>query len=252
MPPIVVHMVLARDVADVLGHEVVDGGRGNYYLGATTPDIRVITRGSRWETHFFDLDKLEHQDSVRELFNAHPHLSKPEHLNDETIAFMAGYITHLTMDEAYITEVYRPFFGEQSALGGGLKANVMDRLLQFDLDRQQRENLDLMMHLHDALRATQEGLQVGFVDGETLEKWRQINIEMTQTAMDWDRTRDMIGRHLRYSGVKDPEELNRFLDELPGMLDETIAVITSERLAGFVEKTAERARDAVARYLGCA
>jgi hypothetical protein len=251
MPPIILHMVLARDIAEEIGRPDVDATRGEYYLGATTPDIRVITRGSRKDTHFFDLDNVDHQDSVAELFKRHPALARPDHLTPEAASFMAGYITHLTMDETYITDLYRPFFGHSSTMGGDIKANLMDRLLQFDLDRQERERPQLMAHLREALCSTHAGLQVGFLDAETLERWRQINVEMTETSMDWDRIRAMIGRHLKYSGVTDEAEFNRLLDSLPDLLDETIAHITSDRVRGFVESAKDRARVAMTRYLEC-
>jgi hypothetical protein len=252
MPPIVLHMVLARTVADDLAQGVVDGERGAFYLGATSPDVRVITRGSRWETHFFDLDNLAHQDSVAELFRQHPNLAQPESLSSESVSFMAGYITHLTMDQEYICEVYRPFFGGEGGAGGDQKANLMDRLFQFDLDRQHRDDPAMMLHLREALLATGKGIEVGFLDAETLEKWRQVNLDMTEQSMDWDRIRGMIGRHLKYSGVSEPAELDRLLDTLPELLDETVAHITSERVRGFVEQATDRARANVARYLGCA
>ncbi len=59
MPPITLHMVLAERIADALGNPVLDGARGQYLLGATTPDIRVITRQDRYSTHFFDLGQAD-------------------------------------------------------------------------------------------------------------------------------------------------------------------------------------------------
>ena len=58
------------------------------------------------------------------IFDAHPALATPGQLNERTIAFMCGYISHLEMDEAWICEVYRPAFGVQSPLKGAPLANV--------------------------------------------------------------------------------------------------------------------------------
>ena len=58
MPPITLHMVLARELALGLGPEaILTPSPGHYLLGATTPDIRVITRQDRFSTHFFDLNE---------------------------------------------------------------------------------------------------------------------------------------------------------------------------------------------------
>ncbi|HET9318453.1 MAG TPA: zinc dependent phospholipase C family protein, partial [Bryobacteraceae bacterium] len=139
MPPIFLHMAVARDVAAELPPAPLAAEKGTYLLGATSPDIRVIARWERERTHFFNLSDFEHQDSVAKFFAAYPSLAAPERLKPETIAFVSGYITHLALDETWIVKVYRPYFGQLSALGGDLSANTMDRLLQFELDRRRRD-----------------------------------------------------------------------------------------------------------------
>ena len=122
MPPITLHMVLARRVADDLALAELETGRGPYLLGATTPDIRMLTRQDREATHFFKLNEIEHQDSVAGFFAVHGHLAESAGLNDDTRAFVAGYLTHLIFDELYITGVYRPYFAKHDELGGHLRA----------------------------------------------------------------------------------------------------------------------------------
>ena len=142
MPPLVSHMLAARRAAEECGLFTPDSPEaetGAYTLGATTPDIRVITRWERERTHFFDLQNEEHQDSVAEFLSAHPHLRDPATLSAETRAWAGGFIAHLVMDETYIEEIYRPHFGQRSALGGGERANLLDRILQYEMDRRERE-----------------------------------------------------------------------------------------------------------------
>ncbi|MDZ7728467.1 MAG: zinc dependent phospholipase C family protein [Dehalococcoidia bacterium] len=102
MPPITLHMVLARDIARELEERALIDAEGQYLLGSTTPDIRVLTRQDREETHFFSLEGSDHQDSVAEFFRTHSHLVNPANLNVETRAFVAGYITHLVFDQQYV------------------------------------------------------------------------------------------------------------------------------------------------------
>ena len=45
-------------------------------------------------------------------------LLQPDGLNAETRAFVRGYVSHLVMDEQYITGIYRPYFARHDALGG--------------------------------------------------------------------------------------------------------------------------------------
>src|SRR3990172_12629163 len=99
MPPLGLHMTVARDLARELKQPAVEAERGAYYLGATTPDIRVITRWDRAHTHFFDLDDFDEQSGVHRLFEDQPALRNAASLDAATAAFMAGYISHLVMDE---------------------------------------------------------------------------------------------------------------------------------------------------------
>ena len=46
MPPLALHMGIAKELADGLRHKSLEADLGAYYLGSTTPDIRVLTRWS--------------------------------------------------------------------------------------------------------------------------------------------------------------------------------------------------------------
>ena len=52
MPSLGSHMARARTIASELRHPAIDADRGSYYFGSSAPDIRVITRRDRSETHF--------------------------------------------------------------------------------------------------------------------------------------------------------------------------------------------------------
>ncbi len=251
MPPITLHMVLAREVAAGVGDVAIEKNPGAYLLGATTPDIRVLTRQDRYSTHFFDLNGDNHQDSVGAFLEEHSALIDPANLNAETRAFVAGYISHLVMDQQYITGVYRRFFAQHDSLGGTIRANVMDRLLQFDMDKRYGDDPELKRGLAEALSCTVENIECGFVETETLERWRQVTYDISQRAMDWERMRGMISNHLRYAGLDEGETLSGFLDSLPELLDETIAHITSAEVDAFVQRSTEAAETAVMRYLAC-
>ena len=244
-------MVLAHQIALGLDRADLSAAPGPYLLGATTPDIRVLTRQDRYSTHFFDLNGSDHQDSVGNFLGEYGRLAEPENLNTETRAFVAGYVSHLVMDEQYITSVYRPYFAKHEALGGAIRANVMDRLLQFDLDSEYGDEPALKHAMAEALSCTVEGIDCGFVDHETLDRWRKVALDVSQRNMDWERMRSMISNHLRYAGLEEGESLGGFLDSLPGLLDETIAYVTSAEIGGFVERSTSAARVAVERYLGC-
>ena len=112
MPSLGLHLTAARSLAADLSSPQVEADRGAYYLGATTPDIRVLTKWDRARTHFFDLNDFDDQNGVHRLFEQAPGLRDVSAVDAPTAAFLAGYISHLVLDEDYITNVYRPLFGE--------------------------------------------------------------------------------------------------------------------------------------------
>lgn len=250
MPPIFLHMAMARDVQARLPAGLLAEYPGAYLLGATSPDIRVLTKADRKETHFFDLAVMDHQDSVATLFAAHPRLADAATLSPESAAFVVGYIGHLTLDETWITEVYRPHFGQLSALGGGARADIMDRVLQYELDRRRREDEPLRDALRDELEACSLQIDVGFLDSATLARWRDVVADITRHPPTWERFRFQGGRHLRHAGIDSEDALTAFIEQVPEVLEETIRHVSTAHVDAYLEQSVERAARVAGRFLG--
>lgn len=248
MPPPVLHMSLAKTLADALTVGDIDADRGAYYLGATAPDIRAVTRWERERTHFFDLNQFDHQDSIRAMFESYPDLADRAAVGPGTASFLAGYMTHLVLDEGWISEVYRPLFGERSPLAGSERANVMDRMIQFEMDRQQREDLAAIEAMRAEIAATALEVTVGFMDMETLQRWRQVNLDFLQQPATWDRFRNVASRHLNAAGITDPLQLEAFMAEVPSLLQETIDHVGWDRVQAYLDGATSRAREAIRGY----
>jgi Zinc dependent phospholipase C len=249
MPPLGLHMTIARDLAIEIASPRIEADRGAYYLGATTPDIRVLTRWDRERTHFFRLDEFERQDCVHRLFEEEPALRDASSLDAATAAFMAGYISHLVMDEAYICQIYRPMFGAQSDLAQDLMANVMDRLLQFELDRRDREDGAKIAEIRQSLTESAVEVSVAFLATETLERWRQISIEVLTQPPTWDRFARIAGRHLIAIGVEGEEQFDAFMQQVPELLARTMERVGPERIREYLESAKTEARRALREYL---
>lgn len=248
MPLLGLHLTVARELAHELASPAIDADRGAFYLGATTPDIRVLTRWDREQTHFFNLSEFEEQDGVRGLFNSQPQLRDAAALDASTAAFMSGYISHLVMDEDYICQVYRPLFGERSALQGDVTANLMDRLLQFELDRRDRDEPDRVEEIRRALDETAVDVSIGFIARETLLEWRKVSVDIIHNPPTWDRFRRVASRHLALAGIGD-ESLDRFMGEVPSMLQRTLDHVGVDRIEAYLQDTRSRARAAIEEYL---
>ena len=249
MPPLVMHMTLARELAPELAHPALRAEPGAYYLGATTPDIRVLTRWDRARTHFFDLSDFGEQSGVAGIFREYPELAAPDRLNQGTAAFLSAYLSHLEMDEAWIIEVYRPCFGERSPLKGGVLANLLDRVLQYELDRRERADRAAVAEIQRDLLASALGVAVGFIDGETLARWRDVSADLLNQPPDWDRFGVIAGRHLRAYGVESEADLAHFLRNIPDLLDQSIRQVTAERIEAFQERSRRRALATMREYL---
>lgn len=251
MPPLVFHMAFARQLELRLGRTVVRDNLGPFLLGATSPDIRVLTRWDRRDTHYFDFDEFEHQDSVAKFFAQHPELADPAKVCAETAAFVAGYTTHLTLDERWIVEIFRAFFGERSPLGGTTEAHLFDRLLQYELDRRKREDAELISGIKMAMDDAEAAVDCGFIDADTLHQWRELAADQLQYPPDYDRLRYYSGRQLRAHGI-DPEipaEFDLFLERVPELLDAALNHVTPERFDAFVEQSYDSALAVVEAYL---
>ena len=253
MPPLVSHMVVARRVAAQLGGDgssiVGPGDSGAYLLGATSPDIRVMTRWDRGRTHFFDLESFDHQDSVAGFFEACPDLQDPASLNEDTWAWTCGFLTHLIMDEHYIHTIYRPHFGVRSPLGGSDRANLLDRVLQYELDRREREDRTAMIELYDQLRDGPLAIECQLIDRPTLEKWRDVSANLTQNPPDWEAFQKIASRHLRGAGIDTPEAFRDFLERTPELLQEALRSVDGASVESFFEEVTERTVACLSDYL---
>lgn len=248
MPPLGLHMALARQVSESLPIADLSESSGEYLLGSTAPDIRVLTRWDREQTHFFDIFNFDEQHSVAGLFQSHPQLADPALLNRPTRAFIAGYLTHLEADELWIIDVYRPYFGASSTLAGDSRANVLDRVLQYELEREVRLDAGFMETCRDALAGASMDIETGFLERETLERWREVNLEVAQRPADWERFRQIASRHLKAAGIETSEAVDAFMTEVPELLEETRRHVSLERVQQFMEDARERSKQAVKGY----
>ena len=248
MPGLRLHLTVARDLANELGSARLDAERGAYYLGATTPDIRALTRWDRERTHFFSLSDFDEQSGVHRLFEQEPGLQDANALDAQTAAFMAGYISHLVMDEDYICQIYRPLFGERSSLSGEAMADVMDKALQWDVERgdwdEERAN-----EIRGVMAEAAVAVNVEFIAQETLLQWRDVSVEAIGTPPSVDRLVRFLGRRLPDFKLEDDDAAARFAEEIPALLQRTWEHVGAERIHEYLHGARNRARAAMKEYL---
>jgi hypothetical protein len=164
------------------------------------------------------------------FFESYPELRDAKALPPRTAAFVGGYITHLVVDELWITDVYRPFFGSQSSLGGDAQANVIDRVLQYDMDLERQRDRETTAEIRAALLAGPVDVEVGFVDNAALGRWRDVAADMLARPPTWEFFRYLAGRFLRTGGVKTEQELEEFLKTVPDLLRRAREQVSDEQM----------------------
>ena len=250
MPHLTFHLSVARDLANLVRNPVIDSDRGAFYLGCTGPDMRILSRADRMSSHYFDLDCLEEQNATQSFFAVHGDLKDPAKLDGTTAAFVAGYLTHLVIDEVWITDIYRPFFGPDSPLGGDARANVLDRVLQYELDLQRRLDRPVMEEVRLQLLAASLAVHVGFIDEAILPRWRDVVVDMVSRPPDWERFVRTASRFLATAGVSSDEEIEDFMKTLPSLLAETKAHVGDEQIDAFLLKANALTLRTLEEYLG--
>jgi len=249
MPLIYYHLSIAREAAERLDHPVVNGHPESFLGGAISPDAHYADQISRIDTHFFDLEGSDDQSSRDQFFASHPQLGSGRVAEGRTAAFIAGYLSHLVTDESWITDIYRPFFGKASSLGGDAAANTLDRMLQYEVDRWERLNTSRLAAIRSDLERWDPMVDVGFVSPEALKDWRDFVWATTVREVNNADFR-MFARGFLISreGIV-PEHLDSFLDAMPEKLEWAIEQVTRRRLDSFRDKVIELSVAAAREYL---
>lgn len=222
-------MEMAYRAAQVVDAPHLNEHMGCYLLGSTAPDVRVITRKGREPYHFASLDFKEVGAGIAGLLAQHPDLAATEH--PTTRSFMAGYMTHLTLDETWITRMYRPLFGVDGVFETEAKGAVMDRVMQMELDSLALEQLDV---LKSHLASFAGGVEIPFIDGGTLAEWHDWVTEFVSREFTWERLRFMAMRITRGDESHPAHAIaDDFIRGMPDTLDVLHETVPTERLVEF-------------------
>ncbi len=250
MPNLPTHVDLAWRAGETLSHPLLKGELGSYLLGAAAPDVRIITKRPREETHFFDLQSGSTGDGMAGLFAAYPELRSPT--SDAQAAFVAGYLTHLVADETWIVSMYRPHFGGKGEFGPPYAANLYDRAAQLMLDRACEERV---RPLSPIINGVNETLAAGSLDAGVLRDWRRWVVDFLggERPYAWERLRHMADRISgRDPGHGSHEIAERFLSDVPAGLRTLYGVVPESEFFSYVDRARGNIERVVAEYLAVA
>ncbi len=232
MPNLTAHIDIALECADALKHPAIQQNLGAFVLGSCSPDIRIVTRGPRDNTHFVSIHNDVLGAGPAAMFQEHPSLSKPDGHSGRTVAFLAGYVCHLLTDEAWIIKVYRPFFGNRAMYPDEMLANVVDRALQLDMDRLAQDRREGFRKVTPILADANQGVSVAFLDDASLAEFRQRVSEATERPFTWERLVGMARRQYpQNSAAQDMAQ--RFLDDIPNTLEQAYQRVPRQAIRAY-------------------
>lgn len=247
MPNLPAHLELAISAAAELRHPDIDSHLGHFYLGATSPDIRALTKRARSEYHFVELDFKTIGTGVETMFAAYPELMHATESDGPTRAFVAGYITHLLADESYIVRMFRPYFGDGGVFEDGHQAKVWDRALQLDLDR---TVWDTVRRSVGDIEADPHSVHVRFLQLEDLLRWRDWVNRVVETGFSWERLRFMAGR-IAGGDENHPahDHAEEFLTSVPDSLEALYGLVPRSTVREFRSDSVSTIVDGLRGYL---
>ena len=236
MPNLPMHIHLANEVAEQLDRGYVFDHKGAYYLGSTAPDIRAMTRWPREQTHFAPLSVEEVGTGTKTMFRMHPELR--EHMSPASQAFLAGYVCHLAADEVWITSVFRRHFDtteENSLTDDQVEANIWDRAMQLNMDRQALPRINGCAHPEHWLSCSDKNVSMPFFEDGLLTEWKDRVGRFQVWEFTWDRLKGALNRLYR-----DDEDVQRnvenFLEGMPGNMDELYEKIPEADVSAYQER----------------
>jgi hypothetical protein len=244
------HIYLAHHAATELTWGSIYNNLGSYYLGATAPDIRAMTKWPRERTHFAPLSVESVGTGVRTMFELHPELADNRRLSPVTRAFLLGYSSHLTADEVWITTMFRPHFDNHNLITDSeVEAHIWDRALQLDMDRKARLEMDDLRQASEVMSGMEPGVEVAFLPPDLLLQWREWVARFMSWDFNWDRLKRALNRVYRDNEAVQ-QVVDRFLQDMPGSLERIYQKIPEEKLVTYQQGVLAETVAQVREYFG--
>lgn len=251
MPPICFHLSIAEEAIERINHPIVDQNKGSYFLGSTTPDIRFFISATREKTHFVSLDAEEGDSGVDHMFEDFPELRRNKSLNNATKVFVLGYLSHLVTDEAWINQIYRPYFGKGSPLAHDPLANLLDRLLQFELDRRERICSKSMSMIRQAIVNIESvDIEIGFIPASDLDRWREFVFIATTRKSNWEDFRIFAEKYLIWMRQDLNDNIVNFINSFDERLEQVLQLVSDKEIKYFRERAIADSVRVATEYLG--
>lgn len=247
MPTSAVHLnaalVVLRDTTLAARQHLSSGEqRAAFLLGSVSPDVRVVSGVSREETHFYDIPLDHHSSASQNMLENYPSLADPAALTPGQAAFVAGYITHLMMDEAWLEVVVMPYIFIDDAAWGSQHPNFrLYSLLMIHLAETGGQQMTEAI-VHD-LRAARPQAWLPFASDDHLRQWRDRVAEHMNAEHGW-RTAEMFARYMQV----DAHDLFGVVTSDQALATQVFSIVAQQTLDDFHQQTHQRTIEALNSY----
>lgn len=222
---------------------------GAFLLGSVTPDIRIISNTEREFTHFSNLDNRTIGQGVKNMYARYPDLFDKTGSSKTKNAFVAGYMNHLVADETWIKVIYDPYFSNDSLFTSPEEANLYDRVLQLDLDRFSRVNLNNVQIVNKLILETTLDFSLDFLPDPIVVQWRDWLIESMSWGFSWERIRRLAYRQKSKNTKLIDQLAQTFLDDVPTNLTMLYDKLPHNIIDYYFSEVRKNYQEAKCRYL---
>ncbi|MFP3854284.1 MAG: zinc dependent phospholipase C family protein, partial [Anaerolineales bacterium] len=169
------HVMVAEEILQHEGlpahiKEHLQAARPAFLLGNTAPDLGSLRRRARHETHFFQVPVIQQRPAHLRMLDHYAELADPDDLPRDQAAFIAGYLAHLWLDQAWILQVFQPFFGAGDLPGSFQERLIEHNLIRAAIDEEHRQHLPV--DLSDILISAEPDSWLPFASDNSIRRWR--------------------------------------------------------------------------------
>jgi len=221
--------------------ELLSVYRSAFQLGSIVADARISGGIGRHVTHFYsyNLPMIEHP--WRVMLDDHPTLKTPK--DDLHLAFLAGYVAHLTTDEVWALKMVRPNFF-MAEWEGVSRQDIFIALHLILIFMDERDETKLDEWQPDSLAQSIPDEWLPFMPDSVLCSWRDLVAEQIATA-GRSQTLDILGKRLAI----EPTILRNMLDHPDIMIERLWQHVPQSLLTSVENQMYAFTRDQLCQYL---
>ena len=216
--------------------------RPAFLFGNTAPDVQTVSGQARRSTHFFSIPIRDNIPAEDLIFTRYSSLAQSEHLPEDQVAFLAGYIAHLLLDQLWIKQIFQPYFGDNTNRKTFQHQLFLHNILRVYLDRRDRHHLPV--DLGDIMSQAQPREWLPFVEDSDLRQWRDFIVG--QLAPDAEAlTIEVFAKRMN----RKPEEFEAVLNSRHAMDVGVFSRIPDGKLNMFQYNACKQSVELLCRYL---